>query len=123
MASHGEIWTIDLQIKARIYDGSVFIAHGVGDGLEVLLAGRVIFVAEKERNDTRRSGAHEAMRGAGRLHGGAEVGCVAAGWRAIAQPNGRIASGRAAARTPGVAKHAAAQRRKIVKVPVLERIV
>jgi hypothetical protein len=61
MASHGEIGAIDLQHDAGIDDAFIFDPHRFGDRMEIAFLVRIVIVAKKQRDHTRRCGAHEGL--------------------------------------------------------------
>ena len=65
VAAHAEVGAVDLQDEAGLGDGLVFVAHRVGDGVDVGLVVLVVVVAEEQRHHAGRGRAHEAF-GCGR---------------------------------------------------------
>ena len=59
--AHAEIGAVELQHEAGLGDGLVFVAHRVGDGVDVGLEILVVVVAEEQRHHAGRGGAHEAL--------------------------------------------------------------
>ena len=51
--AHAEVGTVDLQHEAGLGDRLVFVAHRVGDGVDVGLEVRVMIVAEEQRRPRR----------------------------------------------------------------------
>src|SRR5262249_5888239 len=44
---HGQIWTVDLQQKSRLYNGLILMLHGLSEGVEISLLRRVVLVGEE----------------------------------------------------------------------------
>ena len=61
--AHAEIGAVELQHEAGFGDGLVFVAHRVGDGVDVGLEILVVVVAEEQRHHAGRGRAHEAFLG------------------------------------------------------------
>ena len=59
VAAHAEVGAVDLQHEAGGGDRLVLVAHRLGDGEEIGLVSRIVLVAEEQRDDAGRGGAHE----------------------------------------------------------------
>ena len=112
--------TVDLQHEAGRGDRLVLVAHGLGDGEEVGLVIRVVVVAEEQRDDAGRGGAHEV--GAPSPSGGLEVLDVALGRLRIAHGDGRVAGRRLPPRAARIAEDARGQLREVRQIGVRERV-
>ena len=120
--AHAEIGAIDLQHEAGLGDGLVFVAHRLGDGVDVGLEILVVVVAEEQRHHAGRGGAHEAL---GRLHlrqRGLEVVDVGPRGLRIAHADRRVAGRRLAPRAAGIAEHALRQLREVGEVLIDEGV-
>ena len=120
--AHAEIGAVDLQHEARLGDRLVFVAHRLGDGVEVRLVILVVVVAKEQRHHAGRGRAHEAAGGLHLRERGLQVVDVVARGLRIAHADRSVAGRRLAPRAAGIAEHALRELRKLGEVLVDEGV-
>ena len=120
--AHAEVRAVDLQHDAGLGHGLVFMAHGLGNRIEVGLVVLVVVVAEEQRHHAGRGRAHEGL---GRFRAGDgrfQVVRVGSCGLRVAHADRPVTGRRLAARAAGIAEHALLQARELGEVLVDEGI-
>ena len=98
-------------------------SHRVGDGEQIGLVARVVVVAEEQRDDAGRGGAHEQARSPGVCASAAlQIGDVPLRGAGVAHADRAVAGRRLAARAAGIAEDLPGQRREVDEVLVDEAV-
>ena len=105
VAAHGQVRAVELDRGAGVGDRLVLVAHGLGDGEDVLLVGRVVLVAEEQRDDAGRCGAGERSGHVLPGHGRRQVGHVERRGLGVLDGDRRVAGGRGALAAARVGRH------------------
>ena len=70
VARQGKVGAVELQVEARVKDRAVFVAHRIGQGLQIGLTVRVMRVLQEEADHAGRGRVHEAALNPVRRHRG-----------------------------------------------------
>ena len=85
----GQVRIVDLEVQAGVGDGLVLLVHGVGDGEQELLVGRVVLVAQPVLDGAGRDRGQEALD-VQALQRGLQVGDVRRGRSAPMYVSGAV---------------------------------
>ena len=118
--AHGQVGTVHLQHEAGLGHRLVLGLHRLGDRLQVGFLGRVVVVAEEERDHAGRGGRQEGALRLDRAERGFQILGVGVGGADVAHRDGAGAGGRLAPGAAGVAEHALRHAGELHEILILQ---